>query len=455
MVRKMELLTKQNLLDAVGDSCNNINKKSGTTGQVTPEKIKEIEELLKNDSAIENRDLVDLLDNGYYQLAQKATNLKEFKEYIDHFVKQEIDGKSGLDLLVETLIQVVENKTKESSKILSNVNSEQSQKAVKRVQEYIDKRANGYSRRIIAIIGTGICIFIGIVSVIAATVAGVEEDDSSAVIVAGVFGAVVDAIGLALAICFFLYERKDDARKMQKDIVPGLDSAITAINCGTIINNGIITLGVGKAAEVVANAVCPVCNVKQNDICDICGHSFTDIPATSSEESGNKEKSNDLCAYYVRYVFDKDKKWIKINGMKGEDQGKIYLDELRYESWPADDQLNIETIYFSNQVKEIYLTRPGNGKNYKNIKAINDLPFRNVKKIAFEESKAGYILGDNLFNGLADIDYYGLNNITKAGRGCFGGCREDNKFLKKTQILTKKGELGDDWWVSDKSVDNE
>lgn len=424
------LLTKENLRVAI-DYSRKKRRDSKNAIQVKPEQIEEIEKLLKNDS-IKDTDLLNLLSNENYQLAAKQkTNLSYFNQYIDEFVGDTIEGKSSLDLLVEKLTQVVENKTKESSKILSNVNSEQSQEAVKEVQEYIDKRANGYSRRIIAIIGTGICIFIGIVSVIAATVAGVEEDDSSAVIVAGVFGAVVDAIGLALAICFFLYERKDDARKMQKDIVPGLDSAITAINCGTIINNGIITLGVGKAAEVVANAVCPVCNVKQNDICDICGHSFTDIPAT--EQQKKYGASDNECE--LKRVIGSPNEWLLvINGKQGEGDGnnkvEVYLDDVNL-SIPNEGK--ITRICFSEKVRKIFLSK-NNTRQLSNIKAIS--LFSNVKKIAFAESSEGYELGHDLFNGLDDIDYYGLKTIKKVGDHCFGGREGNQRFIEKTKDLS-------------------
>ncbi len=423
------LLTKENLLNAINYSCKKrMDSKSAI--QVKPEQIEKIEELLKNDS-IKDTDLLNLLSNEYYQLAaQQKTNLDNFNQYIDEFVGDTIEGKSSLDLLVEKLTQVVE--IQENSENLSTVDSKKSIKAAEEAQNYIEKSENRYFRRIITLIGTLICFVIGLVSVIFAIAAGVKDGGSAWGIVAGGFGAAVDAIGFVLAICFFIYERKDDALKnqqTQKEIVNGLKSAIEAIKCGTTINNGIITLGVGKVAEAVANAVCPVCNVKQNDICDICGHSFTDIPATQQQKYG---AANTECE--LKRVFNSPNEWLLvINGKQDEDddnKGEVYLDNVNL-SIPNEGK--ITRICFSEKVRKIFLSK-NTTRPLSNIKAIS--LFSNVKKIAFAESSAGYELGHDLFNGLDDIDYYGLNTIKKVGDHCFGGREGNQRFIEKTKDLS-------------------
>ena len=286
---------------------------------------------------------------------------------------------------------------------------------------------------------------------------GSETDDCVKEVnaVCGSLAGVCGVLDFCCGFVFFAYEYSSDkAKNYESDC----NEAVITILSQQIVSqqgdgNMAATLyGAGNVVqqhneqyniyyETNGELICPKCNVPSMVKCEICEYKFGFVNPTDNNATWSNKKEN------WEYTGQEGNVYI-INKPDTRD-GKVDLGKI-FGSRRSSKEIKV--LYFGPQIKTIELNEKLNEEW--NVKSLNGLNF--LQKVAFaKRGSGGYVLGPRLFNGLADIEYYGLQYIEKVCENCFGGSDYDpndypfddnkRKFYEKIKAFSGKWDTQLNW----------
>ena len=295
---------------------------------------------------------------------------------------------------------------------------------------------------------------------------GSETDDCVETVnaVCSSLAGVCGVLDFCFGIGFFAYEYLSDKAKnyendcnkavitINNNTITSLSNTITSLSQQGDGNMGVALHGEGNVVhqyneqyniyyETNGELICPKCNVPSKVKCEICEYVFGFVNPTGNNATWSNRKEN------WEYTGQEGNVYI-INKPDTRD-GKVDLGKIFGSRRSCEE---IKVLYFGPQIKTIELNAKLDEEW--NVKSLKGLYF--LKKVAFaKRSTGGYVLGPRLFNGLADIEYYGLQYIDTVCENCFGGSDYDpndyplddnkRKFYEKIQAFSGDWNTKPNW----------
>lgn len=417
----------------------------------------------------------DTLPDGFILAGKKDADLDDapiLKQLLDSPYKTRqhmLDGLLKVNGNVDKLVDEIEKK-------INNKKDEFSQDKVKILQGDAQKHKSvGNEKKKRRKISRGLFFGLFIIFVIAGLCTfitdmiiwfGSETDDCVETVnavcssLAGVCGVLDFCCGLG----FFAYEYLSDKAKnyendcnkavitINNNTITSLSNTITSLSQQGDGNMGVALHGEGNVVhqyneqyniyyETNGELICPKCNVPSKVKCEICEYVFGFVNPTGNNATWSNKQEN--------WEYPGQEGNVYIINKPDKSDGTVYLGKI-FGSRKSDRDIRV--LYFGPHIKTIELNEKL-GKEW-NVKSLNGLNF--LQKVAFaKKDKEGYVLGPRLFNGLADIEYYGLQYIDTVCENCFGGSDynpnsyplDDNKrkFYEKIQAFSKQWTTLSNW----------